>query len=493
MKHLGRDTQPVKYLRRGLKALGWLLLALLVLAAALLAWVAAINWRDEPLSDAARAALTYTPPTGAQLQGNGYLILAGLDAATDGSDPIAAATELGRQRLAREIERRRWVEQHGSRDTDTIPPAMPAAIKSTAELMPAALRCPPGQADCFGWYAARTAEIDQLASQHQPVLQRLAAAASAPRFSNDFPYYLLANFAPYAQLSQAHQLWLAQAATQWVGGQRDHALNTVREAVALRQRLASQSGQLVEAMMALALQYRELRWLGEAAAQLPAPARARYADAIDALLATPPPSLRRALEGEKAFMAGVLHSMNPHGLSWLASPPQGEQDTLWQRLSGSVVALAFLPQATLNRSMDYIAQVQAMSELPPPEIGAAFSRYFEQIGATHGCAKPGVRNATGHCLAAIGASGHQYYALRLADIDGFRRLALLSHRAAVQQVPAADMPAWLAKSPADLHNPYTLAPMHWDAATHSLVFEGRQRQAQNPGGSATYRFVLASR
>lgn len=58
MKHLGRDTQPVKYLRRGLKALGWLLLALLVLAAALLAWVAAINWRDEPLRDAARAALT---------------------------------------------------------------------------------------------------------------------------------------------------------------------------------------------------------------------------------------------------------------------------------------------------------------------------------------------------------------------------------------------------------------------------------------------------
>jgi hypothetical protein len=33
--------------------------------------------------------------------------------------------------------------------------------------------------------------------------------------------------------------------------------------------------------------------------------------------------------------------------------------------------------------------------------------------------------------------------------------------------------------------------MQWDAATHSLVFEGRQKQNQNPGGTSTYRIGLA--
>ena len=38
-----------------------------------------------------------------------------------------------------------------------------------------------------------------------------------------------------------------------------------------------------------------------------------------------------------------------------------------------------------------------------------------------------------------------------------------------------------------LRNPYTLAPMGWDAGTQSLVFEGRRPQNQNPARSSTYR------
>ena len=52
------------------------------------------------------------------------------------------------------------------------------------------------------------------------------------------------------------------------------------------------------------------------------------------------------------------------------------------------------------------------------------------------------------------------------------------------------MPAWLAQSPEALRNPYTLEPMQWDAAANSLVFEGREKQNQNPGRSSTYRVRL---
>lgn len=75
-------------------------------------------------------------------------------------------------------------------------------------------------------------------------------------------------------------------------------------------------------------------------------------------------------------------------------------------------------------------------------------------------------------------------------MSGYRRLVLLQHRAATEQVAPPDMPAWLAQSPEALRNPYTLEPMQWDAATRSLVFEGREKQNQNPGRSSTYRVRL---
>ena len=52
------------------------------------------------------------------------------------------------------------------------------------------------------------------------------------------------------------------------------------------------------------------------------------------------------------------------------------------------------------------------------------------------------------------------------------------------------MPAWLDKSPATLRNPYTNQPMQWDAATNNLVFEGKEKQNQNPEQSSTYRVRL---
>jgi hypothetical protein len=478
----------VKLLRRCLKALAWLALALLALAAALLAWVAAINRHDEPLSDAAQAALRYAPPGDQALQGNGYLIVAGLDApAEPGHD--AAATELGRQWLAREAERWRWVEAHG----DDNAAALPAAIslkRGALDLWPAALRCPTGHTDCLDWYAAHRAEVTALLHSQQALMQRLAAAASAPRFSNDAPHYLLAEMPPYQRLRDGHALWLAQAALQWTAGQPQQALATVRQAARLRQRLAGSAGHLVEAMVALATHYRELRWLSQASARLPSPAPAALASDIEALLATPPPSLRPALEGEKQFMASVLHSIKGgKGAGWLIAPD--DAPAWWPLLADQAAALAYLPRQTLNMTIDSLQQAQAMSELPAHQIEHAFASHGQRWQDAHACGLPWVRNMVGNCMAAITLPGYERYPLRVADIDGFRRLALAHHRARVQGVSPADMPGWLARTPQALHDPYTQAPMQWDAATHSLVFEGRQKQNQNPGGTSTYRIGLA--
>ena len=99
----------------------------------------------------------------------------------------------------------------------------------------------------------------------------------------------------------------------------------------------------------------------------------------------------------------------------------------------------------------------------------------------------GVRNFAGNVLADLGKPNFSNYIQRRFDVDAHRRMVMLMLLAKEQQISDEKMPAWLAQSPENLRNPYTLEPMQWDAATRSLVFEGRESQNQNPGNSKTYR------
>lgn len=477
----------MKYLRRCLKALGWLMLALAGLAAAWLAALIIANWNDDALTEAAQHALQYTPPTEQALEGNGYLILMGLDAPA-GGDAIGDAMALGRERLAREIERRRWVEAHGDRQEGM--PLSIAAKATMGDVMPDRLRCPVGEPDCFAWFVKHGDEVQTLAKTHQALLERLAGAAGAPQFSNPAPFYLLAEFPPYGLLVRAHELWLAQAALAWVHGQPQQAVDIARQATQLRSRLASHSNSLIASMIALAIQHRELRWLSNASARGELQTLPEISKEIEELLSTPPSSLQQALEGEKHFMASVFYSLKDAGL---LAAPWDEHPAWWRRQLNSAINLAFLPQQTLNLSIEYMQQVQAISTLPAHQSDAAFSDTMRQWEENEACLPWNrLRNAAGACLAAQARLGYKGYVQRVADIDGYRRLVLLQHRAAAEQVAPPNMPAWLAQSPEALRNPYTLQPMQWDAATRSLVFEGREKQNQNPGQSPTYRIRLRS-
>ncbi len=475
----------MKYLRYGLNALGWLALAFGVVSAIGFGALIAANWTDDALSEAAQQALHYTPPTEQALEGNGYLIVMGLDAPA-GGNAIGDAVALGRKRLAREIERRHWVQNYGGA-SDGMPATIPAETAGEG-VFPAQLRCPAGEPDCFAWYAKHGAEIHALAQTSRTLLQRLSAVASAPQFSNPAPFYLLAEFPPYGLLVRAHELWLAQASLEWMRGQPQQAMDIARQAAQLRSRLAKSSNSLIASMIALALQHRELRWFSDARAHGEPQTLAAVSKEIEELLATPPSSLHQALEGEKQFMAGVLYSLEDAGLF---AAPWDEHPAWWQRPLNSASNWAFLPRQTLNLSIDHLQQVQAISTLPAHQSEAAFSATMRQWEEGEACAPwKRLRNATGACMAAKWRPSYQGYVHRVADIDGYRRLVLLQHRAAAQRVSMANMPAWLAQSPQELRNPYTLQPMQWDATESSLVFEGREQQNQNRDRSPIYRVRL---
>ncbi|MFY3384020.1 hypothetical protein [Paracidovorax sp. MALMAid1276] len=472
-----------------MKALGWLMLALGGLAAVWLSALVIANWNDDALTEAAQRALQYTPPTEQALEGNGYVILLGLDAPAEG-DAIGDAMALGRKRLAREIERRTWVEAHGDRE-EGMPAGIPPPQDPAGEwVLPARLRCPTDAVDCFVWYARHQEEITDLARTQAAVLQRFMGITSAPHFHNPAPPYLLAEFAPFAVLVRTHELRLAQASLAWNHGRHQQAADMAKDAVQLRRRLASGADSLIAAMIAIAMQHRELRWFSAASAQNAQSPPAAVTEAIEAMLSVPTESLAPALAGEMRSVASAFYLYRTAGLT---AEPSQEPPGWWRRTVHKASNLGLLPHHTLNLSIGYLQQVQALSSLPPHQLQTAFSEASRKWAEEGTCSLwAHLRNPAGYCLAAPEAPSYQRYAQRIADIDGYRRLVLLQHRAATENVAPADMPTWLAQSPHELRNPYTLQPMQWDAATHSLVFEGREKQNQNPDQSPTYRIRLHS-
>lgn len=93
----------------------------------------------------------------------------------------------------------------------------------------------------FPWFIQHGDEVQALAKNNQSLLHRLQAAANAPQYSNPVPFYLQAEYPPFGLLVRAHELWLAQAALQWMHGQPDQAMHTVGQAIQLRSRLAGRS------------------------------------------------------------------------------------------------------------------------------------------------------------------------------------------------------------------------------------------------------------
>ena len=482
----------MKYLRIAFKALGCLLVLVLLLAAALYAWAVIANWHDDPLSEDAERALQYTPPTSAQLQDNGYLIIAGLDAAVDGNsaNAVQAAESLGRQRLQRDMERRDWVIAHPT-TTEGMPASIEGSLKYT-EVLPDALRCPKDEADCITWYAQHRSAIEPQIANNQALLQRLQAAVNAPQFANYTPYNLYTELPRYALVMRGQELWLAQAALDWTNDQQARALQTVAMVAQLRQKIADSSNTLVATMIALAMQYRELRWLSNAVQHTTPQTPPAITAHLDQLLAPSMPNLRAALEGEKQIMAGVFQSMRKDLPSEVFSNDWMDPPGWWERLQAKLTNTAYLPQATLNSAVRNMQTVQQLSDLPATSLDSQYNVYLERQQEQYQCGAfwRRMRNALGNCLFAMASPSYLAYMQRITDVDGYRRLVVLQRQAMAEQVAAADMAQWLDKTPQALRNPYSLQPMQWDAASNSLVMEGQSAQPQNPDNSRTYRVRL---
>ncbi len=478
-------------LKHILKMTACALLSLVLIAAIAFGCLVAANRHDDALGEAAQQALQYAMPTGQALQDNGYLIVAGMDAPDNGS-PAANAMVLGRQRLDRAVERLLWKNQPGRKNMADIPPWI-AQNDGYTKALPA-LQCPKEHTDCFAWYVEQKTQVQALLQRNQVLLARYRAAANAAQFSDPFPYDFEDPLPPYSLMSNVHSLLLAQAAVQWMEQRPAQALTTLELAARLRSRLGSSSKSLIESSFALAMQYRELRWVSQAISHSDTAPPAAIAARIHALLAQPLPPLHGAMASEKqaaiAMIVGIQHHTS--GIYFALEGELLVEPHLWTWLLDPITGRGYLPIATINDTLRLMDLAQAMGDLPAGQLAKAVDDGELPQRIAQKCSlRAGLRNIVGRCMQAHSTPNLLRYFLRVHDIEGYRRLVLLQAQAQAQKVALADMPAWLATSPPRLHNPYTLQAMQWDTANKRLIFEGHERQSQHPQGSSTYQIRLS--
>ena len=474
-------------LRRSLKILSHCTLAVASLVSLGFVLYVMANWTDEPLSAPAQQALAYTPPTEQALEGNGYLIMAGLDAPAEG-DLIDSAYALGRKRLALSIERRDWL-LHQPWQPDTMPPDVANAGQAP---LPSNFACAIARTeDCFAWYQTQASTVHQLLDQYHAPLARYAAAALTPQFSNPFAYDILLSTPPFTPASNAHTLLLAKAALQWPQQPAD-ALDTFAIAAEVRARLGNNANSLVDAMLALSRQYKELHWLSNAAATTRASTPTAISEHLTHLLNQPPAGLQSSYRGEAQGMAVMYIAAQQFKNGRFPDPPVRDTPSWQEAWYARLESIGYLPNATANQSIKHFAQLQELAGLPANALQPAVEQWLAHNFSEKCSTWYGLRNWAGKCIVEMSFPNYPSYIQRAHDIDGYRRLVLLQQQALAQHITAANMPAWLNQSPPALRNPYTLEPMQWDAASNSLVFEGKERQSQNPDASATYRVRLGT-
>ena len=502
------------------KAIIWILVTAFALALGALGYLAAANWQDEPLSETSRRALVYIQPIGNQVNGNGHVLLAGLDAPAPEkpkADAVEPARQLGLKILQREQERFKWNERFGSFDG----PKSPAPIKvdkpiTPEQVLPSELHCKPEQPDCIAWYVQNRKAISAPDPARRAALARVAAIANAPQYANIFPIYQGDQTYYTNLLRHAVTLQLAQASLLWNDKAYDKALDQVELLEKLRQRLARSDSLSLSAMATSWLNKACTQWISQVLTREGKKLRPQDAERLQKLLDAPRLTVRDGLHGEMVYFASVNASLGtfltfPEPDANAAQTKTDEQaktdaeaDAEPRRARPSaqslparryISSLLYLPHQSTNIATEQFGLTMALADVPTTEFDKALESTNEQRKALNAKRDSwfGARNIVGQKLMDNAVEWDTSYVdtiRREIDSSGYRRLVQLQ-LLAIQQNQAPDsMPGWLAQSALALRNPYDGKPMQWDAAKRSLVFEGRVKRRADDEGSKFYRIEL---
>jgi len=441
-------------IRGCLRGLAWVIAGAVSLAVLAYLTLLAINWSDEPPSgDVAtlRALLESPPVVDAD---NGYIYALGLAVAAD-QDPV----EQGVKRRAAFLQAPLWRFDLSG----TTPTGERTGYRATRSEAIATLQqtCARGGHQCRQLLEDAPEVLETWLSSERWLLDRYRHLLQRKHWQEAVPANPVA-FPSYHHLTDAQQLYLLEVWERARRGDADAARDLLQQDQQFWRMVLRSSRTLLTKMVAVAAIERNFLTGTLALRALPPDVQAQ---AIAPVWRVPITREERGLYGAFAGEWQMSDAFARHAAQ------SGE--------TGVVSGIAFFdrlaprffqPQATSNlnaaalldiaRAFDVVElgqmpQVLAQRRrMKPPTLWTSLHPY----------------NPVGHILIDIGKPAFADYGPRAADLEGVRRAALLAATLRTRGITPVHAPAAIRASP--LTDPYTGAPLQWDAEHASVVFTG---------------------
>jgi hypothetical protein len=193
-------------------------------------------------------------------------------------------------------------------------------------------------------------------------------------------------------------------------------------------------------------------------------------------------SMDRAFRGEWRFAQTTMRAMTSGAMTIDGTRPSqpgsgsASLSTLTERIDSALAKPFFKVQATLNDHAAALLRVESLLDVPYTELPSALARAHEVVNEKPTGVIDTTYNAIGRYLISAGREYMAGYGVRVADLEGQRRAALLTAELRARDVPLDALPAALELDPA--RDPYTGQPFLWLPARTAIAFVGLQNDSR---------------
>jgi len=440
------------------KSIGFGILLLLIL-------IVAINARDETLSPEAQAFGAASEPGVADRE-NAFFAVLGFASPLD-QDPHTQGMQAAARFEAALAQRPYFVD-------DSLPDLTAPEMLSTATAI-GDLICGREEDGCRQQRRQKTDHLAAALNTHKAMLARYERLQTYPHYRDALTSTIAAPSAPFKVLSSAHQLLLAKVVLSARGGDLDQALATLEQDTRFLRMVLRDADSLIAKAIAARLLTNNASLLSELVSQnkVKVAASLETAQAIVLPLSEKErdlgPALRREFRVARHMFTGFAKDPDFRRSAMNVS----NEGALASRGRDILYRLFYRPNATVNSAYRHFAGLAAVMELPARE-------FIKHLPAHGTAAAPGaslirwslIYNPLGKFMLASDPPDYRRSTAQLNNLDGLLRLVALQLKAKQEGIVAGQMADFLHNAGDAFANPYTGAPMQYDAGEHHLYFIG---------------------
>ncbi len=448
--------------RRLAKTLGWLLSGVFGLALLAYAILFVANLEDRPpIAEIAALKALQDPASPVVSDDNSYLYMLGFSGPPD-ADPMA----LGRERF-------RWMEKaRPAFRTDDDPLCDDynyRAVRSDA-VAELAQACSESEAECLRALQSGSETVEQWLADERWLLDRYRSLTDMAEFREAIPFEFLAPMPSYYFMFEGQRLHIVGA---WRSATEADAaaVNAALERDLVYWRLVLEnSDALITKMIATAAIIQHFKLGNLVLRRLPQVVAAEGVPASwHRQISDNERSMKRSLAGEWTYFDAsvrkvVADNENPFG-DWTGIT----DSTTWDRVAWVVLEPFWQHQDVTNRHARLMLDLGKAFDVPYDEVPIAISLADDMQESAY---RPFSRlyNFTGDLIMSANTGTVSNYALRVSDLEGIRRAALLVAELRADGVTRDEVAQRMLVS--EIVDPYTDEPFTWHDGNDAVVFNG---------------------